>query len=221
MVNDRPWLAPTAALAAILALAGVFILGRATANTTSSATRPGIQAVGGIPVGVQDTRAGALAAADNYILEAAQTEEQNPPLFERFVRTVYLPARQQAALTQAAQNRAKNPLAARDLAAGGKGIGFVGARRLDSYSPKRAQVTSYTTAVSWGPLVRPAQGWALIVTRLAWSGDRWLIDGLDASPAQPPVPAQFQVAPAGAKTAAAFDSALQGMTTPFFGTGDR
>jgi len=118
-------------------------------------------------------------------------------------------------------SRETSETASKDLAAGGKGIGFVGARRLDSYSPKRAQVTSYTTAVSWGPLVRPAQGWALIVTRLAWSGDRWLVDGLDASPAQPPVPAQFQVAPAGAKTAAAFDSALQGMTTPFFGTGDR
>jgi len=125
MVNDRPWLAPTAALAAILALAAVFLLGRATANTTSTTSRPGIQAVGGIPVGVQDTRAGALAAADNYILEAAQTEDQNPPLFERFVRTVYLPARRQAALTQAAQNRAKNPLAAKKLSQ--KGVGCCGA----------------------------------------------------------------------------------------------
>ncbi len=219
MVNDRLWLAPTAALAAILALAAVFLLGRATANTTSTATRPGIQAVGGIPVGVQDTRAGALAAADNYILEAVQTEDQNPPLFARFVRTVYLPARQQIALTQAAQNRAKNAIALKKRGSPEKDIAIIAARRLDSYSPSQAHVTTYTTSMGWGPFEPPTQGWALIVTRLAWSGGRWLIDGLDASPAQPPVPAQFQVAPAGAKTAEAFDSALQGMTTPFFGTG--
>ncbi len=41
--------------------------------------------IGGVPVGVQDTPAGALAAADNYLALASQSIEQDPAVFAALV----------------------------------------------------------------------------------------------------------------------------------------
>ena len=88
-----------------------------------------------MPVGVQDTRAGALAAADNYVAIASQTVEQNPVEFAQLVDTVYTPAARSGTLAQAARVRAADVADMRNYAQGGRAVAVIAARRLDRYTP--------------------------------------------------------------------------------------
>src|ERR1017187_4348144 len=66
-----------AGLLALLALGTGVLIGRAT-SSPHGGVLAAATIVHGVPVGVQDTAAGALAAADNYLAIASQTVEQNP-----------------------------------------------------------------------------------------------------------------------------------------------
>src|SRR5665213_3008185 len=89
-----------AGLLALCALAAGVLIGRATSHA-NHASPAAIVMVRGIPVGVQDTPAGALAAADNYVATASQTVEQNAGEFAELVDIVYTPAARSGTLAQA------------------------------------------------------------------------------------------------------------------------
>src|SRR5271165_3746815 len=79
-----------AVLALVLALLAVGLLG---SGRSGSGSVPGAIALShGVPVGVQDTPAGALAAADNYLALASQSVEQEPGVFAALVAEAYAPA---------------------------------------------------------------------------------------------------------------------------------
>jgi len=68
----------TAAILAVLLLGAGVLIGRGSVSSAqrSSTTNP-IALVNGVPVGVADTPAGAIAANDNYLATEAQTDEQD------------------------------------------------------------------------------------------------------------------------------------------------
>ena len=149
MLYERARMATAAA--AILLLLGVgVLLGRLSAPSSSAATQP-IRMQNGIPVGVQDTPVGALAAADNYLALSSQTLEQDPPAFAAIVNTVYLPRVRASTLAQAAALRTADPASMSNYRAGGHAIAVVGARRLDDYSRRTATITTWLEGIEWGP----------------------------------------------------------------------
>jgi len=84
----------TAAILAVLLLGAGVLIGRGSVSSAqrSSTTNP-IALVNGVPVGVADTPAGAIAANDNYLATEAQTDEQDPKVFATLVATVFTPPR--------------------------------------------------------------------------------------------------------------------------------
>ena len=206
-----------AGLLALCALAAGVLIGRASghANHASSAA---VVMVGGVAVGVQDTRAGALAAADNYVAIASQTVEQDPGEFAEFVDTVYAPAARTSTLAQAARARAADVADMRNYAQGGRAVAVIAARRLERYTPARASVTSWLGGFVWGPGLSPRQSWNLVDTTLSWQHGRWLVSSMNTERAPAPVPSVVFVEGQN-NSSAAFDARLARMTAPFYGAG--
>ena len=206
-----------AGLLALCALAAGVLIGRATrhAHHASSAA---VAMVRGMPVGVQDTRAGALAAADNYVAIASQTVEQDPGEFAELVATVYTPAARTSTLAQAARVRVADVADLRNYAQGGRAVAVIAARRLDRYTPARASVTSWLGGFAWGPGVSPRQSWNLVDTTLSWQDGRWLVSSMNTERTPAPVPSVVFVDGQN-NSSASFDARLVGMTAPFYGAG--
>jgi hypothetical protein len=171
----------------------------------------------GVPIGVQHTQAGALAAADNYLAFASQSIEQDPATFAALVARVYLPAIRSGTLAQARNLRVSDTRNIANYQQGGRAIAIVAARRLDSYTPQTATVTSWLAGLIWGPRLTPRQSWNLVDTTLRWQAGRWLVVSSDTDPTPAPVPAIVYVN--GANDRAPAFARLQGMTAPFYGTG--
>lgn len=175
-----------------------------------------VELVGGVPVGVKDTAAGALAAADNYVALSSQSIEQDPSLFATLVAQVYAPGVREKTLAQAAQIRAADAQNMRNYSEGGHGIAVIAARRLDAYTPQTATVTSWLAGFVWGPRLSPRQSWNLIDTTLSWQSGRWLVTASETDRTPAPVPAIVFVN-GGNDRSQAFDR-LAGMTAPFYGS---
>jgi hypothetical protein len=206
-------------LAAVLALCliGVGVLiGRATAAGEGSSSDP-IALVDGIPVGVSDTPAGALAADDNYLAIEAQTDAQDPRLFGALVATAFTPSARRTSLAQAAALRASDSSLISAYTAGARALAVVGARRLDSYSRARASVTTWLAGFVWGPTLQPRQTWNLVNSKLVWHDGRWLLAQVNVEATPAPVPSIVYVD--GNNNRAAAFNALDGMTAPFYGAG--
>ena len=206
-----------AGLLALCALAAGVLIGRSTSHA-NHASPAAIVMVRGIPVGVQDTRAGALAAADNYVAIASQTVEQNPGEFAQLVDAVYAPTARTDTLAQAARVRAADVADMRNYAQGGRAVAVIAARRLDRYTPARASVTSWLGGLVWGPGLSPRQSWNLVDTTLSWQQGRWLIASMNTEHTPAPVPSVVFVDGQN-NSSAAFDARLLGMTAPFYGAG--
>ncbi len=202
-------LALCALLVALLA-AGVFNHG------ANSGADVAVQLVHGVPVGVENTPAGALAASDNYVALAAQSIEQNPAVFAALVAQAYLPAARERALAQARALQAADTQNVGNYAEGGRGLAVVAARRLDSFSPTTAMVTSWLGGFVWGPGLAPRQTWDLVDTKLDWQGGRWLVAGSQVQATPAPVPSIVYVQGSN-NTRAAF-ARLAGMSAPVYGT---
>jgi hypothetical protein len=174
-----------------------------------------IQLERGVPVGVKHTPGGALAAADNYLADSAQTLEQDPSTFAALVAEVYAPSARAQTLAQAQQLRLGDPAGMSNYDEGGRGLAVVAARRLDHYAPTSATVTSWLAGFVWGPHISPRQSWNLVDTTLVWRSGRWLVASsqTDATPA--PVPAIVYLD--GHSDSLAAFSELAGMTAPFYG----
>jgi len=198
---------------AVLAVLSAGLLGVGGGNDAGVAVR----LVGGVPVGVQDTPAGALAAADNYVALASQSLEQDPTAFAELVAQAYAPQARAGTVAEAQRIRAGDSQNMSNYREGGRGIAVIAARRLDRYTPHAATVTSWLGGFVWGPRLAPRQTWNLIDTSLRWQAGRWLVvsSSTDTTPA--PVPSIVYV-DAGNDRSAAF-ARLAGMSAPFYGTG--
>ncbi len=220
MMRERTW--PPSALAAVTVcvLALVVLLGvfMASSGSGGRGQAGAIELVDGVPVGVRHTRAGALAAADNYLALASQSVEQDPAVFAALVAQVYAPGIRAGTLAQAGRLRARDVQNMSNYRQGGRGIAVVAARRLDSYTPQQATVTSWLGGVVWGPRLAPRQTWNLVSTTLRWQAGRWLVEASSTAPTLAPVPSIVYVE-GGNDRAGAF-ARLAGMTGPFYGAAE-
>ncbi len=167
---------------------------------------------------MQHTRAGALAAADNYLAVASQSVEQDPAVFAALVGQVYAPGIRAGTLSQAQRLRAGDAQNMGNYREGGRGIAVVVARRLDSYTPEQATVTSWLGGVVWGPHLAPRQTWNLVDTTLGWQAGGWLVESSNTDPTLAPVPSIVYV-DGGNDRAGAF-ARLGGMTGPVYGSAE-
>src|SRR5271166_1970528 len=204
-----------AVLALVLAFLAADVLGPGAAERGSAPDA--IKLSHGVPVGVQDTRAGALAAADNYLALASQSLEQDPAVFAALVAQAYVPAVRDRTLAQAQQLRGADTENMTNYQQGGRGIAVIAARRLDTYTPAEATVTSWLGGFVWGPDLTPRQSWNLVDTTLRWQTGRWLVVCSDTDPRPAPVPSVVYVS--GANDRSPAFGRLAGMTAPFYGTG--
>jgi hypothetical protein len=208
------------ALAGLLALATLgtgVLIGRATAPAERGPAAA-VVTVRGVPVGVADSPAGALAAADNYLALASQSVEQDPAAFAALVHTVYAPGARAGTLAQAARVRAADVAGIRNYAQGGRAVAVIAARRLDHYTAARAVVTSWLGGFEWGPTLAPRQSWNLVDTTLAWRDGRWLVAAMDTERTPAPVPSIVYIDGLNNQSAV-FGRLLAGMTAPFYGAG--
>jgi hypothetical protein len=191
----------------LLALgAAAFAFGRGTIAPVGHPNPIG--SVGGIAVGVSDTRAGALAAADNYVGQGI-TASLDEGQLERFAKTVVEPGARQKFLSSS-----RASLSGQRLPPGSEAIGLVVAQELRSYTPGEATVTTWDLGSYWGPGLAPTQFWALTDLRLEWTG-RWEIAAVEEH-LPGPVPNRV-VADEPAATASAWSTELDGMSAPYYG----
>jgi hypothetical protein len=202
-----------AMLVLVLVLAGLLGFGARGVASPSGA----IEISHGVPVGVEDSRAGALAAADNYLALSSQSIEQDPPVFASLVAQAYAPAVRARTLTQAQQLRASDTQNMTNYQQGGRGIAVVAARRLDSYTRSLATVTTWLGGFVWGPHLSPRQSWNLVETTLRWHAGRWLVLSSNTDPTPAPVPSVVYLN--GRNDRAPAFQRLADMTAPFYGTG--
>lgn len=220
MMRERTWPPSALVAVAVCVLALVVLLGVVLANGGGAGRgAPGaIELVEGVPVGVQHTPGGALASADNYLVVASQSVEQDPAVFAALVAQVYAPGIRAGTLAQAGRLRAGDTQNMSNYREGGRGIAVLAARRLDSYTPARATVRSWLGGLVWGPRLAPRQTWNLVDTTLQWQAGRWLVEASSTDPAQAPVPSIVYV-DGGNDRAGAF-ARLAGMTGPFYGSAE-
>lgn len=202
--------------AALFATAAVG-LGRALAPTPLPSDP--ILAIRTIPVSTENSPAGALAAADNAVAIAYNSVEGDPSRDVALIAAVYAPSIRTSALGGAAAVRAQNAASAGLWARGGHNLSLIGARRLDYYDATRAEVSTWSANIYWGPGRSPKQSWALTQTQLVWSGERWLVTGTTTLPTGGPVPALTPQATSRNDNAASFDASLRGFTAPVYGVG--
>jgi hypothetical protein len=223
-VTERRWPLVVAAMVAALVIAGAaWAGGKATApeppahGNESASVRSAVRTIGGVAVGVQRSRAGALAAADNYVARVTETIVQNPAAYARLVRVVWVPEGQDGALRAGESTRERSAAAVENYVAGGRGLALVAARRLDTYDGTRAEVTTWTAGFNWGPRQRPGQRWFLTETTLRWDGQRWRVAKMDEAQRPAPAPARVGYGDAASLTTDTFDRELRGMTAPTYG----
>ncbi len=209
-----PQVLVTAALACAVGAACALLL----AGGNNAPGGPPVRLLGGVPVGVEHTPAGALAAADNYVALASQSIEQDPAQFAALLSAAYTPQARARTQTQAQRIRGADPQNTNNYKRGGRGVAIVAARRLDAYTRTSARVTSWLAGFVWGPGLSPRQTWNLVETVLSWHSGRWLVAAMDTSATPAPVPSVVYVDGENNRTAAF--ARLHGMSAPFYGTAE-
>jgi len=205
------------AMAATIVLLGLaaFLIGRAL--SPGAAPADPVAEMSGIPVGVEHSPDGVLAAADNYVAVSYASVERNPGVDTLLIETVYAPAIRMSAIAGAAAVRAQNAVGMSLWAHGGQNLSVIGARRLDYYDGNDAEVTTWNVDVFWGPGRPPKQAWVLTQTSLLWSGGRWLVTATTTLPTPGPVPAITPQATAANDSSDAFGNDLAGFHAPTYG----
>lgn len=168
----------------------------------------------GVPVGVLDTPAGALAAADNYLVSEDDALVSADRL-RRVIDTAWAPAERSVELAQPFPAAA---VAGRPATfAGLKLTAAVAADKLEAYTPRSAQVGVWHEFTTWAPSVAPTQRWSLDTVTLVWASGHWLIASRSTAPdSATPVPGWTSGSPSD-RTSAAFDARLAGMSAPYYG----
>jgi hypothetical protein len=225
MMYERRWpIIAAAVVGALIAAAIGWTAGRSTAPDRSPRaqgdTAPGaIRLVADVPIGVEHSRAGALAAADNYVAVSSETVLQNPARYASLVREAYATAYQTTAMRQGQALRRRSAASIANYDAGGRALAIVAARRLDRYTGDRARVTTWTGGFSWGPDRPPGQRWFFTETSMRWDAGRWRVERIDESVRPAPTPGVVRYSDKSALRLDAFDRELRGMTAPAYGAG--
>jgi hypothetical protein len=205
-----------ALLALAVALTGLaFLAGRLRHGT---GTPDAIELVSGVPVGVERSPAGALAAADDYVAVEQRTVERDPARFSALVRQAYVPVLESAALAGGRADRRGDPGGSALWAGGGESFTVIAAHRLDRYESDGAVVTVLAGQVFWGPGRGPEQVWELGQVSLAWDRGRWRVAAMRTLPAPAPAPASLPQASSRDDSTGAFDRALGGFAAVGYGT---
>ena len=199
-------------VAALAALGGV-LAGRA------GSTPPGapIEFVGGVPVGVADTPAGAVAAADEYLATEQQTVGDDPGRFGALVAADYAAPIKAGALAAGERDRHGDSVGIPDGAGGARSFTVIGADRLDAYGGGAATVSTWAGQIYWGPGRAPAQVWALGQTTLSWVGGRWRVTLMRTLGRPGPAPAATPQAGPGDDSSSVFDRVLGGFAPVTYG----
>jgi hypothetical protein len=177
-----------------------------------------IQTRNGIPVGMDHSPGGAVAAADEYVATEQATVERAPATFVALVSEDYVRSVQRTVLAGARGDRQRDPAGMRLWTRGGQNYTTIGAHRLDWYRGDLAEVTAWVGQVFWGPGQPPCQAWELGQTTLAWRGGRWRVSSMRALSAPAPAPAQLPQASSGDDSSAAFHAELAGFTPVSYGS---
>lgn len=201
------------AAACAVSIASTLLLAPAQSNPGAP-----VRSIGGVPVGVQDTPAGALAAADDYVALAAQSIEQDPRMFAALLTQAYTPTARARTQTEARRIRMVDTQNMRSFEGGGRGVAVIAARALVSWTPGLARVRTWLAGFVWGPELSPRQTWSLVNTTLAWQSGRWLVAAMDTSPTPAPVPSVVYVEGESNRTPAFVR--LAGMSAPYYGTAE-
>lgn len=208
--------ARTASVRAAVATAFLIgVLGAAFAAGRSTLDRRGapdpLALEHGMPLGVLETPAGALAAADNYVAIGISAS-LDPGQLRQFADTV-IDASARARFISTSQSFAQSggpPVGARVIA-------DVIAHRLESYRGGTAEVAAWALGSYWEGGLQPTQYSALVQLSLRWSGDRWQLASVSES-LPGPVPS-LVAAPIEDRSAAVWDRDLSGMVAPYYGDG--
>jgi hypothetical protein len=223
-MDYRRWPLIAAVIVGVLVAAGIgWLAGRSSARDGSAQAQQtargaaAVRLITGVPVGVQHSRAGALAASDNYVAVSSETVLQDPTRYASLVREAYTPSYRVRAIREAQALRKRSAESIANYDAGGRALAVVGARRLESYSGDRASVTTWTGGVSWGPGRPPGQRWFFTQTNLRWDDGRWRVERIDESSRPAPTPGVVRYSDKTALRVETFDRALRGMTAPSYG----
>ncbi|MDP9384604.1 MAG: hypothetical protein M3P50_05130 [Actinomycetota bacterium] len=212
-MSRRRWpLVVAGALGALLLVGAGWLLGRSSADTSVPTAAAPVREVGGVPVGVERSRPGALAALDNYTVVAAEAIFKDPGRYEVLVRTVFAPEGQARELADAARLQQRSA----ELI-GTPRVAVVGARRLESYDGVRARATSWLGVIAWPAFERSSHGWQLLETALRWDGEKWLVEIMQPSPRTAPAPWIVKRESRAAFQHTTFSQELRGMTVPAYG----
>jgi hypothetical protein len=219
---ERRWPLIAAALVGVIVVGAIgWAIGRTTApdepTQASGAPIAAIRVLDGVPIGIEHSRAGALAAADNYVAVGAETVVQDSARYEQLVRQTYADGYQGTALRDGSEARNAAHQSVDLYAAGGKSVAVTAARRLDSYEQGHAKITTWVAGITWGPGRVPGHTWSLVESRLAWTGDRWRVQKLDVAKRPAPAPQRLGYRSAEQLKTSTFERELRGMTAPIYG----
>jgi hypothetical protein len=203
-----------ASVTALVALGG-FLAGRA--GSTVGVPGAPIEFVGGVPIGVAHTPAGAVAAVDDYLATEQETIDDDPGRFGALVAADYAAPIQTQALAAGESDRHDDPLAKPSSGGGARSFTVIGADRLDAYGGDAATVTTWAGQFYWGPGQTPVQVWALGQTTLAWTAGRWRVTAMRTLPGPGPAPAATPQAGPGDDSSSVFDRVLGGFTPVTYG----
>jgi hypothetical protein len=165
----------------------------------------------GMPIGVLETPAGALAAADNYVATGISAS-LDPGRLRQFADMAIDPAAR-AGFISTSQSLAQSggpPVGARVIA-------DVIAHRLESYRGGTAEVDAWALGSYWAGGVEPTQYSVLVQLSLRWEGDGWQLASVSES-LPGPVPG-LVAGPTAGRSAAVWDRELSGMLAPYYGDG--
>ena len=204
---------------AITAITGLMTAGAFMVGTVVP-VRPvdPIELRAGVPVGVEHSAAGAVAAADEYVASEQQVVERDPTRFAALVSQDYDASIRQGALAAARSDRSRDPRGISLWLAGGGSYTAVAAHRLEWYRGDSAQVTTWAVQVFWGPRQPPCQVWGLGSTTLIWRGGGWRVTSMSTLPIAAPTPAAVPQASAADSSAAHFSSELEGFSEVGYGS---
>jgi hypothetical protein len=189
------------------------------AGTTAPAATPDpVQTRAGVPIGVEHTPAGAVAAADEYVATEQATVERDPARFAALVSKDYVASVRAGSLAAGRDDRLRDPAGMKLSASGGESFTTVAAHRLDWYRSSAAQVTTWAGQVFWGPHQPPSQVWALGRTDLIWRNGRWEVSGMSTLPTPAPAPAALPQDGPTDDTAADFYARLNGFVAVSYGS---
>jgi hypothetical protein len=167
----------------------------------------------GIPVGVQNSRAGALAFADAYLSLGQTTMEANPAVFSQLVSVDDSPEFRSTHVSAVESLRSAHRASIQAWSKGARGVWLMAAHRLERFTGQTAQMTAWNGGIAWGGGFQPQQNWAMTTVAMRWNGYQWLVSSIADRPDAAPIPSATPQATARNTRPGWFTAQLAGFTT--------